>query len=132
MTSEQLASVVSPLVGTLTFVAPEGSVVVEGATVALVESMKMEHALLSPISGVVTRIVVETGQSVAKGDLVVVIEPSVDIMNEVKHPEGERPSVAHTRLVELKSREALLFDQARPEKVARRHEMGLRTARECR
>ena len=46
-----------------------------GATVAVVESMKMEIPIFATIAGVVESIPVEPGQIVQEGDPVVVIAP---------------------------------------------------------
>jgi 3-methylcrotonyl-CoA carboxylase alpha subunit len=54
-------------------VAP-GMHVVKGQRVALLEAMKMEHALTAPIDGVVSAVVVEAGSQVPEGARIMVIE----------------------------------------------------------
>jgi 3-methylcrotonyl-CoA carboxylase alpha subunit len=45
----------------------EGETVAKGQLLAVVEAMKMEHALTSPIDGVVSGITAEPGQQIAEG-----------------------------------------------------------------
>jgi biotin carboxyl carrier protein len=47
----------------------EGSSVQAHETVVVVEAMKMEHAVVSPLAGTVTRLHVSEGQQVARGEL---------------------------------------------------------------
>src|SRR5947207_3406066 len=53
-----------------------GASVTKGERVAVVEAMKMEHALLAPHDGVVAEIAVEAGAQVAEGARILSIEAS--------------------------------------------------------
>lgn len=56
-----------------------GDEVASGATVAILESMKMENELKSPRDGVVRQVLVEAGASVEKGqELVLIGDPQED------------------------------------------------------
>ena len=63
------------MVGTvLSVVAQEGDHVVDGDTLLVLESMKMEIPVLAECSGTVSRIAVDAGAVVQSGDLVAVLE----------------------------------------------------------
>ncbi|MFH0847414.1 MAG: DUF2118 domain-containing protein [Chloroflexota bacterium] len=51
-----------------------GGQVKEGDTICMLESMKMENPIVSPVDGVVKEIKLSPGQTVEAGDLVAVIE----------------------------------------------------------
>jgi biotin carboxyl carrier protein len=51
-----------------------GDIVAAGDPVAILESMKMEIPLESPVSGVVTGLLVEEGGVVQEGDVVAIVE----------------------------------------------------------
>jgi 3-methylcrotonyl-CoA carboxylase alpha subunit len=54
-------------------VAP-GDTVHRGQRLAVIEAMKMEHALVSPVDGTVTEVRASAGSQVADGALVMAIE----------------------------------------------------------
>jgi acetyl-CoA carboxylase carboxyltransferase component len=107
-----------------------GDTVRAGRPVVILESMKMEHEVPAASTGTIRQVAVAPGDAVAAGDQLVVIEEGV-----VEETEGalvEASDVGHVRadLAEVLDRQALVFDVARPEAVARRHGHGHRTARE--
>jgi excisionase family DNA binding protein len=56
--------------------APEGASVPEHATVVVIEAMKMEHAVVSPLAGTVARVAVTEGQQVQRGDVLAEVSGS--------------------------------------------------------
>jgi acetyl-CoA carboxylase biotin carboxyl carrier protein len=75
-------AVTSPMVGTV-YVAPEpnaphfvqvGDEVHEGQTLLIIEAMKVMNPLPSPRAGKVTRVLVDNGDPVEYGELLMVIE----------------------------------------------------------
>ncbi|MFP5324495.1 MAG: carboxyl transferase domain-containing protein [Gammaproteobacteria bacterium] len=108
-----------------------GDAVRAGDVLLIVEAMKMEHELRAPSDGVVIRLDCVAGDVVHEGDLLLWVAegnaassptPAVGV---VAAPAGERADLRR-----LRDRERYLADEARPQAVARRHAMGMRTARE--
>ena len=60
----------------LTIAAAAGSTVAAGATVVILEAMKMEHAVTAPRDGVVGDVVVRQGDQVTRGQRLAVVEPA--------------------------------------------------------
>lgn len=75
-------AVTSPMVGTAYLAAEpgadpfikKGAQVTEGATVMIIEAMKVMNPIKAPKSGTVTQILVENGQPVEFGEVLLVIE----------------------------------------------------------
>jgi acetyl/propionyl-CoA carboxylase alpha subunit len=66
---------VTPMPGTITVITvAAGDVVAEGATLVVLEAMKMEHRIVADADGVIARVLVELGQSVDAHTLVVEFE----------------------------------------------------------
>lgn len=63
------------LPGIVTFVVAPGDTVAAGQKLAVVEAMKMEAAVTSPVAGTVTELVRTSGDSVEVGDLLLVLRP---------------------------------------------------------
>jgi 3-methylcrotonyl-CoA carboxylase alpha subunit len=53
-----------------------GAAVTKGERVAIVEAMKMEHALLAPMDGTVSEIAATVGAQVAEGAKILTIAPA--------------------------------------------------------
>ncbi|HZC69839.1 MAG TPA: biotin/lipoyl-binding carrier protein [Jatrophihabitans sp.] len=70
--------VVAEIVGNVLSVAvAEGTPVVAGDTIVVLESMKMEIPVLTEYGGVITDLTVEAGDVVQEGDVLAVVEPAV-------------------------------------------------------
>ena len=70
--------VVAEIVGNVLSVAvTEGSPVVAGDTIVVLESMKMEIPVLTEYGGVVSDVSVQVGDVVQEGDVLAVVEPAV-------------------------------------------------------
>ncbi len=128
-----------------------GDQVEEGAPLAVLESMKMEHVVTAPVDGLVRSVAVAPGDRVAPGDTLAVVapapaagvagtEPPAGVAGTeppagVASPDGPSGSELlaeelRPELAELQARLALLQDEARPGVVEKRHARGKRTARE--
>jgi acetyl-CoA carboxylase carboxyltransferase component len=124
--------IVSPLAGSVVAVNVEaGAGVVRGALVAVVESMKMEHEVHSPSDGVIESLRHGVGDVVEAGSVLATLRPAAASAQAAdRAPTRARADSLRADLRELQAREALLADASRPAAVAKRHGLGLRTARE--
>ncbi len=108
-----------------------GTTVRAGATLVVLESMKMEHVVVAPIDGIVCVVRVDVGATIATEDVLVELEatslePGFDTQPDDEHDLARvRPDLA--AVVE---RHEVGHDERRPEAVERRHARGQRTARE--
>jgi acetyl-CoA carboxylase biotin carboxyl carrier protein len=83
-TEEHLFKITSPMVGTF-YSAPSpdspsfvqvGQTVSKGQTVCIIEAMKMMNELESEITGKVVRVLIENGQPVEFGQVLILVDPS--------------------------------------------------------
>ncbi len=120
----------APLQGTVVSLpVAVGDVVAAGQTLAVLESMKMEHVVVAGAGGTVREVGPSTGDTVEKGDRLVVIEPR-DGAEPAVAPQAAPAGGIRPELVEVFTRRAALLDESRPEAMARRHDTGHRSARE--
>ena len=129
MASQRLIQVTAPLVGSIVMVAAPGTQLEAGGTVAIVESMKMEHHIEAETEGAVVSVMVSPGDAVRVGSLICDFRPGASPEPDSGGAQATSSRLADERLRELDERAALLEDAARPAAVAKRAERGLRTAR---
>jgi acetyl/propionyl-CoA carboxylase alpha subunit/acetyl-CoA carboxylase carboxyltransferase component len=121
----------SPLQGTVIGVAAAvGEAVRAGDPVLVMESMKMEHVITAPVSGLIRALNVTQGDTVFEGHTLAFIEPAevaaaAQISQADLDPDFIRPDLA--AVIE---RHRGTLDALRPKAVARRRKTGQRTARE--
>ena len=108
-----------------------------GAVVLIVEAMKMEHELRAPVDVIVRELLFAAGESVAEGEQLWVAEPapSEAVAAGLSAPAaGGAVRVAERAvrpdLQRVIDRHAATLDASRPEAMAKRHALGLRSARE--
>ena len=112
-----------------------GQAVRTGQPLLIVEAMKMEHEICAEADARVVAVQVQAGESVAEGDLLVRLgapEASVSARGEQAAPSQVSTSAPTARadLAEVQRRHAYTLDAGRTEAVAKRHALGMRTARE--
>ncbi|MEY4266597.1 MAG: hypothetical protein RIS90_1132, partial [Pseudomonadota bacterium] len=115
-----------------------GDPVQAGEVLAVLEAMKMEHELRAPCAGRVAALLRDTGDMVAEGDALLNLEQTIEAgqglepENIQNHALPAAPAGAALRpdLLRLQQRQALTLDASRPEAMAKRHALGLRSARE--
>ena len=112
------------------------------ALLVVLEAMKMEHELRAPCAGRVGDLLRQIGDLVAEGELLLNIEQTIQSGQglEAKNtqsfsdiPRGHStsgPAAVRPDLLRLQQRQALTLDASRPEAMAKRHALGLRSARE--
>jgi acetyl-CoA carboxylase carboxyltransferase component len=114
-------------------VAP-GATVGAGAVLVILEAMKMEHEIRASQAGCVGELYFQAGETVAEGEVLCSLMP---LAEGALQPVGPAASAAASPIAsdradlhKLQTRLAFTQDAQRPEAVAKRHAMGLRTARE--
>ncbi len=132
----------APLAGRLVMLASAGDVAQAGAELAVIEAMKMEHVLHAPAPLRVQALLAAVGDLVAQGQPLLGVESlqhgnadedadaDADADTAGTAPPQAAPPGSLPELQRLFDRRALTLDAARPEAVAKRHALGLRTARE--
>jgi len=124
-------AIAAPLQGSLLSLSVRaGDTVRVGQQVAILESMKMQHVVHTPVSGVVDSLAASEGAVVMQDAPIIFVEPTEAgpggaAAEEQIDLDGIRPDLAET----LAAHEMTL-DAARSEAVARRHAKGYLTARE--
>ncbi len=108
----------------------DGDLVRPGQAVAVLESMKMEHLVEAGEGGIVRAIAAHAGQTLFEGQPILFLEPA--LVGGPAAAAGEAVDLDAIRpdLAELNQRRDFGLDAHRPEPVAKRHKLGMRTARE--
>ena len=121
----------APLTGTVvSLLVDVGDAVVEGRPVAILESMKMEHEVAAPVTGLVAEVMTGIGLTVTVGDRILTVHEGHVEQAAAEVEEDVDPDAIRRDLAEVLERQTVTRDEARPEAVARRHARGHRTARE--
>ncbi|MEO8021682.1 carboxyl transferase domain-containing protein [Polaromonas sp.] len=112
-----------------------GAALLPGDLLVILEAMKMEHEVRAAFEGRLGEVFFAVGETVEAGALLATIEPAPGMAVPVTaaigradsstSPDGQRPDLQ--RVLE---RHAPTLDSQRPEAVAKRHALGLRTTRE--
>lgn len=112
-----------------------GDLVREGDLLVVLEAMKMEHEVRSPAAGRVRERRAGEGEMVAQAEVLLVLEAAAAPAGAPTAPATQAAiPAAHEAvradLQKVMDRHALTRDEARPQAVAKRHALGMRTARE--
>ena len=132
MTDAPPGAVLAPMPARLVALSVQvGDSVPAGAELAVLEAMKMQHALNAPHAGVVRAVLVEVGAYVAPGDAILVLEEA-DHATDITTAQQAAHDPDHIRadLQRVIDRHARTLDAARPDAMAKRHARNQRTARE--
>ena len=112
-----------------------GQAVRAGQPLLIVEAMKMEHELCAEADAQVLAISARAGELVAEGDLLVRLGAApaavpTAVVSAAPTARTTEPTGLRADLQEVVDRHAFTLDASRPDAVAKRHALGLRTARE--
>jgi acetyl/propionyl-CoA carboxylase alpha subunit len=107
-----------------------GDPVRAGQQVLVIEAMKMEHPLASPVSGILVQVTAMPGETLEEGETAFYIASSGAAEMDAESQTAVDLDAIRSDLSEVLARHAELRDENRPEAVARRHNSGRRTARE--
>ena len=115
--------------------AQPGDAVAAGDVLVILEAMKMEHEIRAPQAGQLGECYFQPGETVGEGDVLLTLLPVSQASQAVTpvaagHTAEAPAPTERADLQKLQARLAFTQDAARPEAVAKRHAMGLRTARE--
>ncbi len=133
--------IVTPMSATIVEItAAIGAAIREGQVVVIVEAMKMEHEICADRDGVVAEVCVVAGDVVDRGAVLMRVashvgaRPSIAASCDAAAPRAFPSSTTNAAmrpdLADLLARQALTHDSARPDAIAKRHALGLRSARE--
>lgn len=131
--SRSPSTVHAPTSATLVeFLVQPGQAVRAGQPLLVLEAMKMQHEICAPADAVVQEWLAAAGDLVPEGTALLHLgPPQAAPQAEARLPPVPPPAQGpRTDLQALRERLALTEDAARPQAVARRHALGLRTARE--
>ena len=128
---EGMAAVSAPLQGTIVSIdiAP-GAEVRKGQPLLVLEAMKMEHVVAAPEAGVVAQVLVSAGDTVFEGHPLAFFTPGQVDGGEAAIEEEIDLDHIRPDLAEALERHAILYDDRRPDAVARRRKTNQRTVRE--
>jgi acetyl-CoA carboxylase carboxyltransferase component len=131
-------TLVAPFAGTVVSVpCARRQSVSAGTAVVVIEAMKMEHEVIAEYDATIADVRVAVGEAVAEGQPLAVLTPDGDHGHTTgprKAPpvDGSRENRPEVRddLQTVRDRHDVGLDEARPDAVTKRHDLGRRTARE--
>ena len=108
-----------------------GDAVTAGQLLMVLEAMKMEHEITAPMGGEIRTLHFSEGETVGENDVLMTMQPNASSVQPVlKQEPASSASTPRADLTRLQARLEHTLDANRPEVVAKRHALGLRTARE--
>jgi acetyl/propionyl-CoA carboxylase alpha subunit/acetyl-CoA carboxylase carboxyltransferase component len=127
---EGTVPVTAPIQGAIISLAvAAGDTVRPGQPVAVMEALKMEHAIVSEVAGVVREIALEIGDTIFEGTPILFVDPQ-EVDGEYEGARAPDPEEIRPDLAEVLRLRFLTTDEGRAAATANRHSQGKRTVRE--
>jgi len=128
---EGLVAVRAPLTGRVVEIAVQlNDIVKPGQTVAVLDAMKMEHAIAAECAGRVVDLRLEKNALASENQVLIVLEQTDADGAAADTAQTHDPAAIRADLQRVLDRHAYLYDENRPDAVARRRSRNQRTARE--
>jgi len=128
---EGLVAIRAPLTGRVVEISVQlNDTVRPGQTVAVLDAMKMEHAIIADGAGRVVDLRIDKNALASENQILIVLEQAEAEGVSVDAAHAHDPNAIRADLQRVLDRHAFLHDDARPDAVARRRSRGQRTARE--
>jgi acetyl/propionyl-CoA carboxylase alpha subunit len=128
---EGLVAVRAPLTGRVVEIAVQlNDIVKPGQTVAVLDAMKMEHAIAAECAGRVVDLRLEKNALASENQVLIVLEQTDAAGVAADAAQTHDPAAIRADLQRVLDRHAYLYDENRPDAVARRRSRNQRTARE--
>ena len=124
-------SLPAPIRGTVISVdVAEGDEVGVGQRVAVIEALELHHVVRADRNGIIHSLSVSVGEIIQEGEPTLFIVPADVKGDSALEPEQIDPDTIRDDLAELNERRSYIYDDFRPEKVAKRRARNQRTPRE--
>jgi acetyl/propionyl-CoA carboxylase alpha subunit len=128
---EGLVAIRAPLTGRVVEISVQvDDIVKPGQTVAVLDAMKMEHAMAAECGGRVVDLRLEVGALASEAQILIVLEQVEADGACVDAAQKADPHTIRADLQRILDRHAYLYDDSRPDAIAKRRSRGQRTARE--
>lgn len=123
--------IIAPMQATVVSIdVSEGSQVIAGQQLGVLEAMKMEHVIISPCNGEVEKIFTAISETLLDGEALLSLSPLESKKSEFKSEEDIDLDYIRADLREVEERRAFGLDENRVASVEKRHKRGQQTARE--
>lgn len=108
----------------------KNDLILKGQTIAVIEAMKMEHSIYAECNSHVVDIKIHKGDQATEGQVLLILEEIFDDLDSETESEKVDLNSIRPDLQAVMDRHAFIYDEARPDAVAKRRSRGQRTARE--
>ena len=126
----EFIEIASPLIGTVFKIAvQQGDLVRAGQEIVIIESMKMEHPVVTNTDGTIHSILIAEGDTVHAGQVLLSVIPGQVDASHTKTTQPIENAAQRSDLAHYQERRFLTTDDARPDAMHKRSTRGQRSAR---